>query len=305
VAAGYQGVALVLQSDGSLWASGEGILGTLGLGDYSYHRVFAEIASSGSWASFVTVANSFAISRDGTLWAWGCNLGGGLGLGDPAYYSDVIPLVLSSAPDGQVPTVAASTSTAPSAGAMRLAAAKRTHKAAGNGWSRKPVTVHLRASDIGSGVSRVRFSTSGGISWTSGAQVADATLTVTRSGITSVLYQAIDRRGNASPIKRLTVRVDRLRPRPFASAVTVRRGHTAALRYKVADVSPLRVTLVIKNSHGATVKRFVIAKVRPTVWQSKRFHCTLAKGTYRWHVSATDSVGYRQTRTAVGKLIVK
>ena len=31
-------------------------------------------------------------------------------------------------------------------------------------------------------------------------------------------------------------------------------------------------------------------------WLATSFRCTLAKGTYRWYVSATDSVGYKQVK---------
>ena len=114
----------------------------------------------------------------------------------------------------------------------------------------------------------------------------------------------VDRRGNATSIKDYTVKIDRLRPKPYASNVSVPRGGTANLKYKIADVSPQTVKIVIKNSHGATVRTFTIHGVLPAIWQLKSFHCTLAKGTYHWYVTSTDSVGLKQVKAAVGKLKV-
>jgi hypothetical protein len=65
------------------------------------------------------------------------------------------------------------------------------------------------------------------------------------------------------------------------------------------------VKIAIKNAHGKTVKTFTVKGARPMTWLAKSFRCTLAKGTYRWYVSATDSVGYKQVRPAVAKLVVK
>lgn len=154
-------------------------------------------------------------------------------------------------------------------------------------------------------MARVQYSLNGGIGWLAGAKVVSAAVTVSRNGVTAVRYQAIDRRGNASTVRSITVKIDRLRPKPYASTVTVKRGKTAALKYKVADVSPQTVRLVIKSGSGATVKTFTIHGALSAVWLTKSFHCTLAKGTYRWYVFATDSVGYKQVKAAAGKLRVK
>jgi len=85
----------------------------------------------------------------------------------------------------------------------------------------------------------------------------------------------------------------------------VKRGSTAKLRYRIADYSPCVVKIAIKNARGATVKTITVKGARPMSWLAASFRCKLAKGTYRWYVSATDSVGYKQVRPAVGKLVVK
>ena len=85
----------------------------------------------------------------------------------------------------------------------------------------------------------------------------------------------------------------------------MRRGKTVTLRYRIADYSPCLVKIAIKNARGTTVKSFTARGARPMTWLGKSFRCTLARGTYRWYVSATDSVGYKQVRPAIAKLIVK
>ena len=63
--------------------------------------------------------------------------------------------------------------------------------------------------------------------------------------------------------------------------------------------------IAVKNTRGVTVKSITVKSARPMTWLTASFRCTLAKGTYRFYVTATDSVGYKSVKAAVGKLVVK
>ena len=100
-------------------------------------------------------------------------------------------------------------------------------------------------------------------------------------------------------------KIDTTRPSLSCRAATVRRGGTAVLRYSISDYSPCTVRIVIKNAAGMVVKTFLISGARPSAALTKSFRCGWRRGTYRWYTSATDSVGYKQVKVAVGKLYVK
>lgn len=81
-----QGVnhAIGVKSDGTLWASGYGYYGQLGLGINTSSSVFIQVGTDTDWQKvFAGGSRSFAIKTDGTLWA--CGDAGSyslLGLGD-------------------------------------------------------------------------------------------------------------------------------------------------------------------------------------------------------------------------------
>ena len=121
-----------------------------------------------------------------------------------------------------------------------------------------------------------------------------------------VYVRAVDRKGNFSAAKFVkTYRIDSVKPKTSVLAASVKRGQTASLRFRVTDFSPCVVRIAVKNARGVTVKSITVKGARPLTWLAANFRCTLARGTYRWYASATDSVGYKQVRAAVGKLIVK
>ena len=171
------------------------------------------------------------------------------------------------------------------------------------GWTRTPRTISVTATDdagIGAGVSRAQISLTGGIGY-----VTRKSVTV-RNGDVDVYVRAFDRKGNPSEVVHVgRYKIDTTKPVPAAKAASVKRGKTVGLRYRIADVSPCAVRIAIKNARGRTVKNLTVTGARPATWLTKSFRCTLARGTYRWYVSATDSVGYKQVRPAVAKLIVK
>ena len=91
------------------------------------------------------------------------------------------------------------------------------------------------------------------------------------------------------------------------SACTVQRGRTAVLKYKVADaaVVKLTVTIRIKNSRNAQVKKIVLTGRPPNRLLSTKFVCKLPRGKYRFFVYAVDSAGNRAAVPAINKLTVK
>lgn len=79
--------ALVVKSDGTLWATGENWNGELGQGDFgfgTFRNVFTQIGTDTDWA-FCAGGRRFsiAIKTDGTMWAFGGNSSGQFGDGSP------------------------------------------------------------------------------------------------------------------------------------------------------------------------------------------------------------------------------
>ena len=74
---------LALKKDGTLWACGSNIWGSLGLGDTTDRHSPTQVGSASDWTAVSAgIGYSLALKRDGTLWAWGDNSFGELGLGD-------------------------------------------------------------------------------------------------------------------------------------------------------------------------------------------------------------------------------
>ncbi len=158
----------------------------------------------------------------------------------------------------------------------------------------------MTASDAGAGVGRAQISLTGGVSYLSRTSVT------VRNGDAKVYVRAIDRKGNTSAPKYLgRWKIDTTKPKPAALGASVKRGSTAKLSYRIADYSPCTVKIAVKNARGKTVKSITVKGARPMGWRTASFRCRLAKGKYRFFVTATDSVGYKQTKAAVGKLVVK
>ena len=286
--------SLAIKDNGQLWAWGGNYRGTLGNGDYVSLYSPQQVADTSTWMSVAAGSNSFGIKADGTLWAWGDNEYGQLGLGDPSAYWSTTVFNLADYVDTTPPTVTGSST---SAAVGRAAGGAR----GAGGWTRTARTFKVTAKDTGgSGVSRAQISLTGGVSYLTRNSVT------VRNGDVTVYVRAIDRKGNHSAAKPLgRFKIDTTRPKPAALGASVKRGSTAKLRYRIADYSPCVVKIAIKTARGATLKSITVKGARPMAWLVASFHCTLAKGTYRWYVSATDSVGYKQVKPAVGKLVVK
>ena len=284
--------SLATKTNGELWAWGGNSRGQLGNGDFVIVPDWPLAANLAGWDEVVSGSDSFALKSDGTLWACGDNTYGQLGLGDINASSSTAVYPLQDFVDDVAPTVSGTTLAAVAPAGADARGATR--------WTRTVRTIKVSASDTGSGVGRAQISLTGGVSY-----LTRRSVTVSNGDVT-VYVRAMDRLGNTSTAKYLGHwKIDTAKPKPAALGASVKRGSTAKLRYRIADYSPCVVKIAIKNARRATVKTITVKGARPMSWLAASFRCKLAKGTYRWYVSATDSVGYKQVRPAVGKLVVK
>jgi hypothetical protein len=93
------------------------------------------------------------------------------------------------------------------------------------------------------------------------------------------------------------------------SASKVIKGRKATLKYQVNDAAPNLGTataiIKIKNRAGKVVKTIKPGVKAVNVLQKATFTCKLAKGTYKFYVTATDAAGNKATNTAGNKLTVR
>jgi hypothetical protein len=145
---------------------------------------------------------------------------------------------------------------------------------------------------------------------------ADVTFPTTKDGVVEVgkhtlKYWAQDVNGNVEAQNTLTFEVvaDTKPPTASAVAVSVRRGRTATLKYKVADEQPTKgtadVVIKIKNRSGKVVKTITAAAQNVNADLKAKFRCTLRRGVYKYHVSATDASGNAASKVGVARLTVK
>lgn len=93
------------------------------------------------------------------------------------------------------------------------------------------------------------------------------------------------------------------------SAAKVVKGKKATLKYQVNDAVPnlgtATAVIKIKNKAGKVVKTLKPGSKAVNVLQKATFTCKLAKGTYKFYVTATDAAGNKASKTAVNKLTVR
>jgi hypothetical protein len=171
-------------------------------------------------------------------------------------------------------------------------------------WHRTPVTVTLTATDSQSGVAETQYQMDGEQQWTTGAA-----LTVSANGSHTVRYRSVDAAGNVEMAKACTVKIDTIKPVPAAlRAASMIRGRSGYIRYRIADVRPgspsATVIIRIRTLRGKLVKTLTLT-VRPVnTMLSTTFVCRLARGSYRFFVSATDAAGNSQAKVARNRLTV-
>lgn len=81
-----------------------------------------------------------------------------------------------------------------------------------NGWNRTDVTVALHASDAGSGVAEIVWTSSGAQNGSATVSGGAATVNVTAEGMTTLTYFARDGAGNEEPPGTLAIRIDKTAP---------------------------------------------------------------------------------------------
>jgi hypothetical protein len=104
--------------------------------------------------------------------------------------------------------------------------------------------------------------------------------------------------------------VDTMAPTTLApSPAKVIKGKKATLKYQVNDAAPnlgtATAVIKIKNKAGKVVKTIKPGSKNVNVLQKATFTCKLARGTYRFYVTAIDAAGNKSSNTAVNKLAVK
>jgi hypothetical protein len=172
------------------------------------------------------------------------------------------------------------------------------------GWTNKPVTVTLAATDDFSGVATTQYKLADAAVW----ETYTGPFQVTSSGVANYVCRSID--GAAIPNTEadvpFTVYRDLSGPATQALAnVTAKAGKRASFRFKVTDVTP-KATVTLKVFKGSRVKKTVKVGSRATgSAQSYSWNCGLPRGTYTWKVYATDQAGNAQVRMRSKSLTVK
>jgi len=86
----YNESCFAIKADGTLWAWGNGLLGSLGLGNVTSYSSPKQIGALTNWSStsFASLGyGGLGIKTDGTMWSWGYNYQGVLGLNNTTNYS--------------------------------------------------------------------------------------------------------------------------------------------------------------------------------------------------------------------------
>jgi len=131
------------------------------------------------------------------------------------------------------------------------------------------------------------------------------------AGTHTLRYWAQDINGNveAQHVVTFDIVIDAVGPTTSATSVSVVRGRTATLKYKVNDALPTKgtadVVVKIKNRAGKVVKTISAAGVAVNAQLTAKFRCKFAKGTYKYYVYATDASGNAQSKVAYAKLTVR
>ncbi len=79
--------SMAIKADGTLWAWGSNLNGSLGLGDKVNRNYPVQVGTDTDWVDISTGAfHTLALKEDGTLWAWGFNDVGSTGTGKTEQY---------------------------------------------------------------------------------------------------------------------------------------------------------------------------------------------------------------------------
>ena len=173
-------------------------------------------------------------------------------------------------------------------------------------WHNAPVQLSFSATDSQSGIQKVQYTAPPAVTtWTDGSSYTVPTST--QGGI-PVSVQATDW-CNIASVSTVTVYIDSTKPRTEAlSDATVKKGHTAKLKFRVEEPSGLSpqasVTIKIVRNDGSTAKKLYYPSARVNSNRTAAFECNLKPGTYKWQVYATDLAGNTQANVAKARLTV-
>jgi photosystem II stability/assembly factor-like uncharacterized protein len=177
-------------------------------------------------------------------------------------------------------------------------------------WVNRAVALTYKATDV-SGIEATYSKVNGAAPLAGAELLLPAPLTHAGDGRFVVQYWSVDGAGNTGTAKSVTVKIDTVRPTVSARyATSVLRYATAKLRFVVKDTTLYRygvkaaARIVIKNSHNHVVKT-IKKSVKTGVGSTASFRCTLARGTYRFYVYATDPAGNKQVKVVSNKLTVR
>ena len=127
-------------------------------------------------------------------------------------------------------------------------------------------------------------------------------------GIHTILYKSVDNDLNWETAKNCQVKIDTRGPACAAKSVTVVRGRTCRLYYKVHDALSAKVTrmVTLTTRSGVVKKRWSWGYgANSASWRLLSYRCTLAKGSYRTTVSGKDLAGNAQSVLGKTWLYVK
>ena len=102
------------------------------------------------------------------------------------------------------------------------------------------------------------------------------------------------------------MKIDAEPPVTSARAASVRRGARVTLRYRVNDLTPkASVRLVVRTLAGQRRATLRLGWRGTNAARSLSWRCTLARGSYRVAVFATDQAGNRQATAGSARLTVR
>jgi lysophospholipase L1-like esterase len=175
-------------------------------------------------------------------------------------------------------------------------------------WHRRAVAVTLEATDEagGSGVSLTESRLDDG-PWRAGtACVVAAPADHSGDGAHVLAYRTTDQAGNREAVRRRVVKIDTRGPATIARMAHGIRDQPIALRFRVRDALSPRargVRVVVRDAHGAVVKRFALAACPMAAWRHAVW-TPRATGVYRFTVRARDMAGNAQRRVGGAAVVV-
>jgi murein peptide amidase A len=168
-------------------------------------------------------------------------------------------------------------------------------------WHDIPVTLVFTAVDDpgGSGMeggqARTEYQLDGGEWVTGNSCTVPAPDDHSGDGVHTVGYRSTDAAGNAETPGAVAVSIDTQGPITSALFAGGRRGQVISLSYRIDDAlsqSATSVTIIVRNDHGAAVKRFAVGAQTTSAWHAVGWMPT-APGSFTFAVTAADLAGNR------------